>query len=47
VRLFACESLGRIGPEAERAIPKLEKVKRDRYDFVRRRAEDAIRRIRG
>ena len=45
VRLFACEALGRIGKDAEKAIPQLEKLKRDRYDFVRRRAQDAIRRI--
>jgi HEAT repeat protein len=47
VRLFACEALGRLGSEAEKAIPALEDARRDRYDFVRRRASDALRRIRG
>jgi HEAT repeat protein len=47
VRLFACEALGRLGKDAEKAIPQLERAKKDRYDFVRKRAEDAIRRIRG
>ena len=47
VRLFACEALGRLGKDAEKAIPELEKAKKDRYDFVRKRADDAIRRIRG
>ena len=47
VRLFACEALGRLGKDAEKAIPQLEEAKKDRYDFVRRRAQDAIRRIRG
>lgn len=46
VRLFACEALGRLGKAAEKAIPRLEQAKQDRYDFVRRRAEDAIERIR-
>ena len=45
VRLFACEALGRLGKDAESALPKLESLTRDRYDFVRRRAQDAIRRI--
>ncbi len=46
VRLFACEALGRLGKKAEKAIPQLERLTNDRYDFVRRRAGDAIKRIR-
>lgn len=46
VRLFACEALGRLGKEAEKAIPQLESARKDRYDFVRQRADDALRRIR-
>ncbi|MEM7386982.1 MAG: HEAT repeat domain-containing protein, partial [Verrucomicrobiota bacterium] len=45
IRLFACEALGRLGKRAEPALPELRKALRDRYDFVRRRARDAIRRI--
>ncbi|MGI9242586.1 MAG: HEAT repeat domain-containing protein [Verrucomicrobiales bacterium] len=47
VRLFACEALGRLGKKAEKALPQLEHLTKDRYDFVRRRASDAIKRIRG
>ncbi|MEZ5325245.1 MAG: HEAT repeat domain-containing protein [Verrucomicrobiales bacterium] len=46
VRLFACESLGRFGGRALSALPKLEKLQQDdQYDFVRRRAAQAIERI--
>lgn len=45
VRLFACESLGRLGSRAREALPELEKLKDDQYDFVRRRAAQAIERI--
>ena len=46
VRLFACESIGRFGERARSALPALEKLKNDdQYDFVRRRAGQAIERI--
>jgi HEAT repeat protein len=45
VRLFACETLGRMGPEARDIIPELRKVLEDDYDFIRRAARNAIRRI--
>ena len=46
VRLFACESLGRFGERARSALPALEKLQNDdQYDFVRRRAAQAIERI--
>ncbi|MGK0189087.1 MAG: HEAT repeat protein [Verrucomicrobiales bacterium] len=45
VRLFACESLGRLGSRAVSALPELEKLKDDEYDFVRRRAFQAMERI--
>ncbi|MFT4546763.1 MAG: HEAT repeat protein [Verrucomicrobiales bacterium] len=46
VRLFACEALGRLGNKAAKSIPALEQLKRDGVSSVRRRAEDAIKRIR-
>ena len=45
VRLFACESLGRLGPLAKDAIPALKKALNDDYDIVRRQARMALRRI--
>lgn len=45
VRLFACETLGFLGPRAEKAIPALEKRLRDDYSFVRQQAEAAIKKI--
>ncbi len=45
VRLFACETLGFLGPRAESAIPALEKRLRDDYSFVRRQAQAALEKI--
>lgn len=45
VRLFACERLGRIGSAAREAIPALRRLEDDNYDFIRREARDAVRRI--
>ena len=42
-RLLACERLGRIGEK--RALPALRKALKDRERYVRRRAEEAIKRI--
>lgn len=46
VRLFACETLGFLGPRAEPAIPALERCLRDDYSFVRRQAQAALDKIR-
>jgi len=45
VRLFACEALGRLGPQAKESIPALKKALNDDYDVVRRQARMALRRI--
>ena len=45
VRLFACEAIGRFGSKAKKAVPELKKLEEDEYDFVRRRAVQAIERI--
>ena len=45
VRLFACEALGRLGPQAKESIPALKKALNDDYDIVRRQARMALRRI--
>ena len=45
VRLFACEAIGRFGSRAKKALPELRKLENDEYDFVSRRARQAIERI--
>lgn len=45
VRAYAASALGGMGSEARDALPELRRGLRDKYDFVRRRAKDAIRRI--
>ncbi len=47
VRLYACDQLGRLGKDAEKAVPELRKALRDDYSFVRRRAGEALRKITG
>ena len=45
VRAYAASALGGMGSEARDALPELRRCLRDKYDFVRRRAKDAIRLI--
>jgi len=45
VRLYACEALGKLGPRAKDALPQLRNLEKDDYDFIRRQARDAVRRI--
>jgi len=47
VRVFACERLGRIGSEAQEAVPVLQKLAQSdaQPDFVRREARRAVQQI--
>lgn len=47
VRAFGCRALGKLGKEAESALPALRQARRDRYRFVRDQADEAIKRIEG
>lgn len=47
VRAFGCRALGKLGKEAESALPALRQARRDRYRFVREQADEAIKRIEG
>jgi len=47
VRAFGCRALGKLGKEAESALPALRQARRDRYRFVRDQANEAIKRIEG
>jgi hypothetical protein len=42
---YAIDVLGKIGPGARAALPALERIKRDRYQSIRRAAREAIRLI--
>lgn len=45
VRVFALTALSAMERDAEPALPEIRGLLKDRYDFVRRRARDAIKRI--
>ncbi len=46
VRLSACNSLGRIGPAAEAALPALQSVRKDRWVSIDSASKNAIKKIR-
>jgi HEAT repeat protein len=45
VKAYACDGLARLGKEAEEALPALRQAAKDRYEYVRRQAEIAVKRI--
>ena len=47
VRAFGCRALGNLGAAAEKALPELRNMRRDRYRFVREQASEAIKQIEG